>query len=924
MSSIAPSTGLVSGLNIRAIIDAVTAFQQQQIDRTTDLVKLSTARKGAFDILSTQLLSLSSASQTLSQPASFAKYSTSVADPSQLAANATSSAAAGAYQFQVHRLADSQRSSSRGFVNTDQQTIGQSGTLSIGTGGWLDSDVPLAVLNGGAGTARGTIRITDRSGTFADVDLSTAASVGDVLRRINSAQNISVSARAEGDRIVILDTSGQTTTHLSITDRHGGSTAASLGIAGTGVGNTLAGASVLQVSSAFTLDRINDGLSPRLAAPGSASLRVQLTDVAASAFDVDLTGALTLGDVVNKINTATGNGGRLTAAIVNNRLQLTDNTAGGGPNPLSVTDINGARASRSLGLSVASSGAVLTGDRLAGGLTSPLLRNLNGGAGITAPGQVQLTDRAGRTSTIDLASASTLDDVLTAINSATDGGVPLSLNARLNSVGNGIEITDSSGSTTSNLMIADVGGGTTASDLRITVNAPRNSVNSGSLSLRYIGDQTSLDTLGPNGGAVRRGTFNIVDSTGAGHFVTLDSTAKNLGDVIDRINTATGGAVQARLNETGDGLLLVDQAAGTGQIQVTDVSGNTAADLRLSGTGTTGLDGKSRISARQTVTVSVAATDTLQGLSGKIAAANASVTPGMTNDGSPFAPHRLLLTSRATGSAGRFLLDDGGLGLGFRTQSAATDAVLQVGGSSGFLRTSSSNQFNNAVQGVNVVARAVGTSATTVQVSRDSTGIVNAVQQFVDSYNSFQDRLKELTKFDAEKQEQGALQGDSAVSQSAATLSSLVIGRRYGESNGVFRQLSDLGVSLGRDGKLTFDSSVLTQALNTNPAAVQDFFQNTTNGFASVVRRTVESFTDRTTGRFTLSQNALQSNIDSMERRIQELGRMLTVRKQTLLNQFVAMERALSAMQQQQQALGRLTAVVQSHISSSSSRSSSD
>ncbi len=48
----------------------------------------------------------------------------------------------------------------------------------------------LNALNGGAGVRPGTIRITDRSGATAEIDLSTAVTVDDVLNAINGSTAI--------------------------------------------------------------------------------------------------------------------------------------------------------------------------------------------------------------------------------------------------------------------------------------------------------------------------------------------------------------------------------------------------------------------------------------------------------------------------------------------------------------------------------------------------------------------------------------------------------------------------------------------------------------------------------------------------------------------------------------------------------------
>ena len=56
----------------------------------------------------------------------------------------------------------------------------------------------LSALNGGAGVERGKIRITDRSGESEVIDLRFALTIDDVLKQINSSDNIDVIAVAAG------------------------------------------------------------------------------------------------------------------------------------------------------------------------------------------------------------------------------------------------------------------------------------------------------------------------------------------------------------------------------------------------------------------------------------------------------------------------------------------------------------------------------------------------------------------------------------------------------------------------------------------------------------------------------------------------------------------------------------------------------
>ena len=94
-----------------------------------------------------------------------------------------------------------------------------------------------------------------------------------------------------------------------------------------------------------------------------------------------------------------------------------------------------------------------------------------------------------------------------------------------------------------------------------------------------------------NGGSgVSATDIKITDSAGNVGAVDLNpagNEATTLGDVIDRINALTIG-VEARINDTGDGILLIDTAGGTGTLKVEDVGNTTTAkDLRILGTAVT-------------------------------------------------------------------------------------------------------------------------------------------------------------------------------------------------------------------------------------------------------------------------------------------------------------------------------------------------
>lgn len=904
MSTIRSGTGLISGIDTQSLINALISLQRTQVARLESRRTGFTSTQTGLKTLEANVVSILTSVQKLGTASTFATFKVTNSDETQLSVSAGTNAKPGTYKFQTVQTSSTFTSISKGFVNADQQAVG-AGTLTIANGGSLKKSTLLDALHGGDGIRRGTIRITDRAGNSADIDLANAYTVDDVLNAINSAVGIAVTASTSGGSLVLRDSSGSTSSNLMVTDLNGGHAAADLGIAGSVASNQLSGSTVFEVTGDFLLDHINDGNRIHHL-QGAPDFSVTLTDD--TVLEVNLDGAVTVNDVLKRINDHADNGGKVLAELVDGRIRLTDQSGGGGTSTFAVADINNATVVRHLGLDAVVSGNEITGRKLTAGINSVLLRNLRGGQGIDSIGQLSLTDRAGTSATIDLTGAESLDEVLNAINNATSGGgTKLKLTAQLNANGAGIEVIDTSGSTSNNLVIADVGGSTLAAQLGISVDAGQTSVHSGRLNHRYVSEATSLAKYAPDGGGIEPGSIRITDSAGNQTLVDISSAVKTIGDVIQRINLATGISVRAELNETGDGFVIVDEAGGTGTLRVEEAGKSTAADLRILGDGVTGGDGIQRISSRFAAIVTVEADDTLNNLVQKINSQVGFVEASVFDDGSVFNPKRLSLVSSASGAAGQLIIDDSGLNLNLTTASTARDALLRVGDNlaTAFLVASDSDRFENVVQGVNVNVIQPGSSPATVTITRDVDAVKKSISDFVTAINKFYAAAGELTKFDPTTETRGILHGKGIVLRVESRLSSLV-SQQISDTNQTIKSLFDIGIRVADDSTLTLNESKLTAALAANPQEVIDFFTKQSTGFADVAERVVHSFTDPFTGALTLETNALQKSVESLTTRINDLDAILAVRKERLIQQFATLETLLGEMQAQNTAIGTI------------------
>ncbi|MEX0741536.1 MAG: flagellin hook IN motif-containing protein, partial [Phycisphaeraceae bacterium] len=415
-------------------------------------------------------------------------------------------------------------------------------------------------------------------------------------------------------------------------------TAAGLGLLGNSGGtNVLSGSSLNRVTETSQLSTLNDRNGIGILGGGQADMRIGLDG---QTFDVSLSGATNLGQVLDAINDHAGNTG-VTASIAADGVSLQLEGAG----EITVAAQNDSQAAADLGI-LGQAQNTLAGERLVAGLNSRLLSNVNGGSGITTFGSIDITNKAGTQTNVDLTQARSISEVIQTINDAGAG-----ITASVDSTGKGFTLTDTSGGG-GNLIISDVDG-TVATDLKLATDPAGQAeatLNTGSLEYRYVGEGTQLTGL--NGGqGVTEGRFTITDSAGVSATVTIDEGQKNLRDVILEIN-ARSTAVVASINERGDGLLLTDTAGGPLAMSVEEAGSTTARELGIRGEAA---EGEAFIDGTFATTIDVEAGDTLADVADKINAAGAFVTAGVLDDGSSDNSSRLTFASRRSGVAGQMV-----------------------------------------------------------------------------------------------------------------------------------------------------------------------------------------------------------------------------------------------------------------------------
>ena len=887
MTRIQSSVGLISGIPIQETVNQLIEVASQPKKNVTDRNKLLSSEKLAVTQLSSLLVAFQFESNQLGSTKLFDSKTVSSSKTAALSATliADGNPTAGTYLFTPVQTASAQQVLSQSFAK--DAPVG-AGTLTFQTGGFVDKGVSLDQLNLGAGIQRGSIRITDRNGDKALIDLSTAQSVDDVIKAINNNTSINVTATAEGDHFKLTDNTGGTG-NLIVQDVAGGTTAVGLGLAGINVAaSTADGTDVFALHVGAKLTALNDGNGVQLRSGND--LAVTLADE--STLEIDLGTATTLGDVITAINAADPL--KLSAQISadGNRIEVTDLTAGAGT--FAVANVGVGTAATDLGLTNTVAGGTITGSRLVSGLRDTLVSSLRGGQGLGTLGQIDITNRANVSFSVDLSAAETLGEIVSAINDqSTD------VTASVNAARNGIVLNDTSGGTAVNFQVSDGDANESATALGIVFDDAATTVNSGTLARQQVSEATLLSALN-KGKGIKVGDFTIRDSAGKIGAVDLNPTddiAVTVGDVINRINALTIG-VEARINDEGDGIVLVDTAGGTQSLTVSEVGGGTTAkDLRIKGTSVdvNGTPTK-QINGTANSTVEIGEDDTLADVVESINALGAGVTASIVNDATG---QRLSLTG-GIGAANELLYDTAGSTLQFQQINEARDAVLLYGSKTspggGVLFSSQTDTFASVVEGVTLTVKDGSTDPVTVTVTASSAPIVNAVQEFVDAYNSIRDILDEVTDFDQESLTTGILFGSNEALRIESDLSRVLTGRFFGVGN--IQSLEALGISLDDKGHLEFESAKLTAAYNSDPEALKTLFTDKTSGLATKIDAAVERLAGKaSTALLTSRAGTLTRKIDANTERIAFMDLTLERQRERLLNDFYRIETVIAGMQ---------------------------
>ncbi len=247
--------------------------------------------------------------------------------------------------------------------------------------------------------------------------------------------------------------------------------------------------------------------------------------------------------------------------------------------------------------------------------------------------------------------------------------------------------------------------------------------------------------------------------------------------------------------------------------------------------------------------------------------------------------NRLVLTATETGNDNAISLSFTGtlgsdLGLTDINDPAQLDAELLVDGL--YTITRASNTISDAISGITLHLKGETTAAVQLTVSRDTTGVTESIQAFVDAYNELQSTIDSLSG------KGNDLEADNTLSSIENQIKA-VFNTPPGAINSSFSYLSEVGVSFQRDGKLSLDSAALQNAIDNDFAGMAELFANDDQGYVFRVDALVSRFV-QADGLIGAREDGLNTRIDTVDQSILDMQYRLDMRRKGLLDQFTALD----------------------------------
>lgn len=418
------------------------------------------------------------------------------------------------------------------------------------------------------------------------------------------------------------------------------------------------------------------------------------------------------------------------------------------------------------------------------------------------------------------------------------------------------------------------------------------------LSVKEAGFQAKISALGSLKGtlsALQTAASALIPAAGSSAFDKFSVFKSTVADADIASATTTSDAVPGTYS------LEVTQLAQQHRIATaTGIPSPFDANNQLIGGGGTltiavGTQGGS---PTKTTALTIADGATLDEVRDAVNAAKAGISATVINgvDGK-----QLVLVSDSEGSDQNITLS-GVAGLSYDGAGGDTDefAELQAAQGSAFKLngiavTANTNTVSTAVDGLTLTLTKISEAdvSTIVTVTRDSSSLTEAVSALVKAYNDFNATANSLGSYDATTKAAGTLNGDSTLRAAHSILRNALGQAPAGLADTTLQRLSDIGVSIQKDGSLAVNSTKLKAAIDRNLTGVADLVA----AYGTALKTATDGLIG-INGSISTRTKGISSSIKGLGKQSEAIVNRLALIEARYRKQFTALDVAIGQMRQ--------------------------
>ncbi|MGY3902038.1 flagellar filament capping protein FliD [Aeromonas lusitana] len=254
-------------------------------------------------------------------------------------------------------------------------------------------------------------------------------------------------------------------------------------------------------------------------------------------------------------------------------------------------------------------------------------------------------------------------------------------------------------------------------------------------------------------------------------------------------------------------------------------------------------------------------------------------------------------------------------GSAMKQTRGASSAEINVDGN---VLRSDTNTFDDSVQDLKITVLRVSDAdkdsgvagakkSNKVDITTDKTSIQELVQQFVDGYNTLQDKMNALDKRGTfvggvKQDDGGALAGDATTRAISSFMSNLLVSPS--KNSGTYSTVFEIGMKMDNKGKLSLDKTKFSEAIDKNFDQVVALFGGD-DGLASTLNKGLKEYT-KSGGMLSQREDVLNSDLRALTQKASTATSQLAKYEASLRAQYGSLDALLVKMNNSASALTSL------------------